>query len=398
MNRFYFILLATLLLAACGGSEQSGDLTKLQSQLAELKKKKSSLDTDIRALEAQIAKLDTAGARQASKLVSVDSVRYGTFNHYIDLQGKIEAEGMAYVAPAGMGGQVKAVYVKLGTPVSKGQMILKLDDAIAQQQLNAARQQSGQLKTRLAQAQTIYERYQNLWKQNIGAEIQVINAKADVDALAAQLRAVEAQVGMAEEQVNMTNVRAAISGIIDEMNVKVGEFFSPQSAATPGAGIRIVNNSQLKAVTYVPDNYVARVRKGDPVKILVNETGKVAFDSRINVMSASINANTRSFIVEAPLSADPLLRANQTAVVKILDYQADNAISVPVNLLQSDEKGKYLFVAENVKGQWVARRRIVQPGQVYEGWQEILSGLKAGERVVTDGYQSLYDGQSIRTF
>ncbi|MFN4893719.1 MAG: efflux RND transporter periplasmic adaptor subunit [Bacteroidota bacterium] len=398
MNRFYFILLATLLLAACGGSEQSGDLTKLQSQLAELKKKKSSLDTDIRALEAQIAKLDTAGARQASKLVSVDSVRYGTFNHYIDLQGKIEAEGMAYVAPAGMGGQVKAVYVKLGTPVSKGQMILKLDDAIAQQQLNAARQQSGQLKTRLAQAQTIYERYQNLWKQNIGAEIQVINAKADVDALAAQLRAVEAQVGMAEEQVNMTNVRAAISGIIDEMNVKVGEFFSPQSAATPGAGIRIVNNSQLKAVTYVPDNYVARVRKGDPVKILVNEIGKAAFDSRINVMSASINDNTRSFVVEAPLSADPLLRANQTAVVKILDYKADNAVSVPVNLLQSDEKGKYLFVAENVKGQWVARRRIVQPGQVYEGWQEILSGLKAGERVVTDGYQSLYDGQSIRTF
>jgi RND family efflux transporter MFP subunit len=366
--------------------------------LAELKKKKSSLDTDIRAIEAQIAKLDTAGARQASKLVSVDSVRYGTFNHYIDLQGKIEAEGMAYVAPAGMGGQVKAVYVKLGTPVSKGQMILKLDDAIAQQQLNAARQQSGQLKTRLAQAQTIYERYQNLWKQNIGAEIQVINAKADVDALAAQLRAVEAQVGMAEEQVNMTNVRAAISGIIDEMNVKVGEFFSPQSAATPGAGIRIVNNSQLKAVTYVPDNYVARVRKGDPVKVLVNEIGKEAFDSRINVMSASINANTRSFVVEAPLSADPLLRANQTAVVKILDYKADNAVSVPVNLLQSDEKGKYLFVAENVKGQWVARRRIVQPGQVYEGWQEILSGLNAGERVVTDGYQSLYDGQSIRTF
>jgi RND family efflux transporter MFP subunit len=276
-------------------------------------------------------------------------------------------------------------------------MILKLDDAIAQQQLSAARQQSGQLKTRLTQAQTIYERYQNLWKQNIGAEIQVINAKADVDALAAQLRAVEAQVGMAEEQVNMTNVRAAISGIIDEMNVKVGEFFSPQSAATPGAGIRIVNNSKLKAVTYVPDNYVARVRKGDIVKVMVSEIGKDAFSSRIEVMSASINANTRSFVVEAPLPSDPLLRANQSAVVKILDYKADNAVSVPVNLIQSDEKGKYLFVAENVNGQWVARRRIVQPGQVYAGWQEITGGLKAGDRIVTDGYQSLYDGQAIRT-
>ena len=223
MKRISVLIATTLLLIACGGSNPAGELSKMQDQLAKLKKQKSELDVEIRGLEGKIAKLDTAGARQASRLVTVDSVRSGEFLHYIDLQGKIEAEGMAYVAPAGMGGQVKAVFVKLGTPVQKGQMILKLDDAIALQQLSAARQQSGQLKTRLAQAQTIYERYQNLWKQNIGAEIQVINAKADVDALAAQLRAVEAQVGMAEEQVNMTNVRAAIPGVIDEMNVRVGE-------------------------------------------------------------------------------------------------------------------------------------------------------------------------------
>ena len=397
MKRISVLIATTLLLIACGGSNPAGELSKMQEELAKLKKQKSELDVEIRGLEAKITKLDTAGARQASRLVTVDSVRSGEFLHYIDLQGKIEAEGMAYVAPAGMGGQVKAVYVKLGTPVQKGQMILKLDDAIAQQQLSAARQQSGQLKTRLAQAQTIYERYQNLWKQNIGAEIQVINAKADVDALAAQLRAVEAQVGMAEEQVNMTSVRAAISGIIDEMNVKVGEFFSPQSAATPGAGIRIVNNSQLKVVTYVPDNYVARVHKGDPVKVVVSEIGKAPFDSRIDVMSASINANTRSFTVEAKLPSDPLLRANQSAVMKILDYKAAQAISVPVNVIQSDEKGKYLFVTEIVSGKEIARRRTVEPGQVYDGWQEIKQGLKAGDRIVTDGYQSLYDGQAIRT-
>ena len=397
MKRISVLIATTLLLTACGGSNPAGELSKMQDQLAKLKKQKSELDVEIRGLEGKIAKLDTAGARQASRLVTVESVRSGEFLHYIDLQGKIEAEGMAYVAPAGMGGQVKAVFVKLGTPVQKGQMILKLDDAIALQQLSAARQQSGQLKTRLAQAQTIYERYQNLWKQNIGAEIQVINAKADVDALAAQLRAVEAQVGMADEQVNMTNVRAAIPGVIDEMNVRVGEFFSPQSAASPGAGIRIVNNSQLKVVTYVPDNYVARVHKGDPVKVVVSEIGKAPFDSRIDVISASINENTRSFTVEAKLPGDPLLRSNQSAVMKILDYKAAQAISVPVNVIQSDEKGKYLFVTETVAGKIIARRRTVEPGQVYEGWQEIKQGLKAGDQIVTDGYQSLYDGQAIRT-
>ena len=397
MKRLPLLFASTLLLIACGGSNPTGDLAKMQDQLASKKKQKSELDLEIRTLEGQIAQLDTAGVRQASRLVTIDSVHAGEFLHYIDLQGKIEAEGMAYVAPAGMGGQVKAVYVKLGTPVQKGQLVLKLDDAIAQQQLSAARQQSGQLKTRLVQAQTLYERYQNLWKQNIGAEIQVINAKADVDALAAQFRAVEAQVGIAQEQVNMTSVRAAISGVIDEMNVKVGEFFSPQSAASPGAGIRIVNNSQLKVVTLVPDNYVARVQKGDPVKILVASIGKAPFDSRIDVMSASINVNTRSFTVEAKLPADPMLRANQLAVMKILDYKAAQAISVPVNVIQSDEKGKYLFVAETTAGKIIARRRTVEPGQVYEGWQEIKQGLKAGDQIVTDGYQSLYDGQAIRT-
>jgi membrane fusion protein (multidrug efflux system) len=84
-------------------------------------------------------------------------------------------------------------------------------------------------------------------------------------------------------------------------------------------------------------------------------------------------------------------------VMKILDYKAAQAISVPVNVIQSDEKGKYLFVTETVAGKVIARRRTVEPGQVYEGWQEIKQGLKAGDQIVTDGYQSLYDGQAIRT-
>ena len=83
----------------------------------------------------------------------------------------------------GMGGVIKAIYLKTGSPVRKGQTILKLDDVLARQGLVGAQQQAGVLKARLEQAQTIYERHQNLWKQNIGAEINVINAKAEVDAL-----------------------------------------------------------------------------------------------------------------------------------------------------------------------------------------------------------------------
>lgn len=393
------IITIAFFLASCGAGakDENGKTGEMKAKLEKLKNEKNKLDADIRLLEEKIAKADPKSAEQSQKLVSVDTLRIQDFTHYIELQGKIDAEGMAYVAPSGMGGQVKAVYVKAGQNVSKGQIILKLDDAMAKQSLVAAQQQTGVLKARLAQAQTVYERYQNLWKQNIGAEIQVINAKADVDALSAQLRAAEAQVGMAQEQVNMSNVHAGISGMIDQMNVKVGEFFSPQSAAMPGAGIRIVNNNNLKIVTNVPENYVSRIKKGDKVEVVIADSDKPPYQSVISVVGASIDPSTRSFITEAKLPTDPFLKPNQTATMKILDYFAKDAVVVPINLVQSDEKSKYVYVAEKEGEKMVARKKVVMVGQASNGLIEIKSGLAAGSLVITEGYQTVYEGQVVRT-
>src|SRR5690606_7340285 len=197
-------------------------------------------------------------------------------------------------------------YVKAGDRVRKGQVLLKLDDVLARQGLVAAQQQAGVLKARLGQAQSIYERYQNLWKQNIGTEVNVINAKAEVDALQSQLRAAEAQVAAAQEQVSQTHVTAQISGVIDQISVKVGELFSPQTAADPRLGqIKIVNNSHMKMVTDVPENYASRIKKGDKVEVIVPESGRPSYKSVINVVGAAVNPTTRSFTVEAKLPTDP---------------------------------------------------------------------------------------------
>ncbi len=393
------IVVTAFFLASCGAGakDQKGDVSDMKAKLEKLKKEKNGLDADIRKLEEQITKADPKATQQVQKLVSVDTLRIQDFAHFIELQGKIDAEGMAYVAPTGQGGLVKAIYVKAGSKVSKGQLILKLDNAMARQSVVAAQQQTGVLKARLAQAQTVYERYQNLWQQGIGAEINVINAKADVDALAAQLRAAQAQVSIAQEQSNMSNVYAGISGTIDEMNVTVGEFFSPQSAAMPGAGIRIVNNNNLKIVTNVPENYISRVKKGDKVEVVVPENGKPPYQSVISVVGGSIDPTTRSFTVEAKLPSDPLLKPNQTATMKILDYEAKATITVPVNVVQSDEKNKYVYVMEKAGDKMVARKKVVNVGEAYNGFIEIKSGLAGGELIITEGYQTVYDGQAVTT-
>ena len=416
MNNIFkisFTAIVAVLLVACGAGakDKKGDTGDMKVKLEKLKKEKSLLDADIRKLEEQLAKADPKGAQQVQKLVAVDTLRINDFAHYIELQGKVDAEGIAYVAPSGPGGQVKAIFVKAGQRVGKGQLILKLDDAMARQGVDAAQQmvvsaqqQTGQIKARLDQAESIYTRYQNLWKQGIGAEIQVVNAKADFEAISAQLRAAQAQVGsaqaqvrLAQEQANMSNVYAGISGMIEEMNVKVGEFFSPQSAAMPGAGIRIVNNNNLKVVTNVPENYITRVKKGDKVEIVIADSGKPPYKSMISMVGGTIDATTRSFTTEAKLPSDPQLKPNQTATLKILDYEVKATVAVPVNVVQSDEKGKYVYVMEKAGDKSVARKKMVNVGEAYNGFIEIKSGLTGGELIITQGYQTVYDGQTVTT-
>jgi RND family efflux transporter MFP subunit len=386
-----------LLIASCGSSsKEKGEAGDLKVKLEKLKKEKNGLDLQIRQVEEQLAKADPSSV-QTQKLISVDTLRIQDFTHFIELQGKIDADNVAYVSPSGQGGIVKAVYVKSGSRVSKGQAILKLDDALPRQAVVGAQQQAGVLKARLAQAQTVYERRQNLWKQNIGTEIEVINAKAEVDALQSQLRGAESQVRMAQEQLDQSNVRAQISGTIDQVNIKVGEFFSPQSAADPRSGIKIVNNSTIKIVTAVPENYAARIKKGDVVEVVVPESGKPAYKSTISVVGAAVDPTTRSFTTEAKLPSDPNLKPNQLATMKILDYQAKAAVTVPVNVVQSDEKGKYVYVAEKSGNKTIARKKTVIVGETYNGVMEIKSGLAGGDLIITEGYQTVYDGQAVST-
>ena len=111
----------------------------------------------------------------------------------------------------------------------------------------------------------------------------------------------------------------------------------------------------------------------------------------------SINPITRSFSTEAKLKTDPAYKPNQTSILKILDYQAKGAVAVPVNVVQTDEKGKYVYVIEKTGDKMVARKKSVSVGEAYGGLIEVKAGLSGGEVIITEGYQTVYDGQAVTT-
>ncbi|MDB5275911.1 MAG: efflux transporter periplasmic adaptor subunit [Ferruginibacter sp.] len=394
MKQFVAIPAAALiLLCSCGDSKKdsNANLNDKKAALEKLKGEKDKLDSKITSLETDLAKIDTsAAAQQKAKLVAVQTLATSDFAHYIELQGRIDAENVSYVTPRGAPGQVKAIYVKQGQQVKKGQLLLKLDNAVVQQNVVAARQGLESIKTQLSYAKNIYQRQKNLWDQGIGTEVQLITAKNNVATLENQLQASEENVKAVQEQANTSLVYSDVNGIADQVTVKMGESFG-----SPGSGvIKIVNNSQLKVTGNIPENYLGSVSKGSPIIIQLPDANKT-INANVSFVGASIDVINRGFVVEAKLPADPSLKPNQIALMKIKDYGASNTIVVPLNTLQNDEKGKFVMVATTENGKMIAHKRTVNIGQLNGDSLEVKTGLKAGDVLITEGFGSLYEGQLV---
>jgi RND family efflux transporter MFP subunit len=373
-----------IFLAACGNTtkEEKGELNDKKVRLEQLKKEQKKISTEIGALEKEIAKLDTsAGVKEKEKLVTLSIIEPGKFTHYIDLQGRIDAQNIAYVTPRGMGGMVTAIYVQEGQQVRKGQLLMRLDNIVEQKAIE-------ELQTQLSYARDIYQRQQNLWNQNIGTEVQLLTAKNTVETL-------EKRIAASREQLSNANVYAQISGVADQVNIRVGETFSPQSAAM--AGIRIVNTNDLKVITSVPESYLGKVRMGTNLLITLPEQNNDTLRARVSVVGKVIDPNTRAFEVQARIPAGKNLKPNQLAMVKIQDYASSEAISIPVNTLQNDEKGKFVMIAVKENGRMIARKRPVNVGELYGDKLEVKSGLQTGDTLITEGFQGLYEGQLLTT-
>ena len=388
----------TFLIASCGNSKKddAAGINDKKTALEKLKADRTKTDAEIKKLQADLEKLDSNTANLAKiKLVGTAVVTTQNFKHYIDLQGKVDAENISYISPRMGPAQVKAVYVSQGQFVKKGQLLLKLDDAIMRQAVTAATQQLEGIKTQLGFAKNIYQRQKNLWDQGIGTEVQIITAKTNVTALENQLSAAGENIKTLQEQLKTANVYSDVTGIADVVSIRVGETFSGMGATGPQ--IKIVNTSSLKVVTNVPENYVTRMHKGSQVEITIPDANR-KISSVISLISQSIDPLQRGFIAEAKIPYDATLKPSQSAVVKILDYQAANAIVIPVNVVQSDETGKYVYLlVKSTNGKSTAHRIVVTIGEVYGESVEIKAGLKAGDQLVTEGFQNLYEGQTIAT-
>jgi membrane fusion protein (multidrug efflux system) len=364
------VILAVAMLAACSAAtpdDKKARLEQLKAQQAEIAKQVQQLEKEIAAENPEEANIKT-------KDVAVTEVAPKKFDHYVQTQGRVEAEDNISVS-AKSPGVVTAVYANEGQQVSKGQVLAQVDNAVVLRNIES-------VKTQLELAQTVYERQKNLWDQKIGTEVQFLQAKNAKESL-------ERQIASLQEQNEMMRIKSPIHGTVDEVIVKIGEAVQPGQPA-----VRVVNTSDLKITASVSEAYVTDIKKGDKVLVHIPELKK-DLESKVTFVGRTIDRLSRTFIVEVDLPSEPNLRPNMTGVIKVVFHTEPDAIVVPINVVQDINEEKIVFVAESSGKNTIARRKVVKVEGVYNGMAQV-SGLDPGAKVITFGYQGLNDGEFVK--
>jgi membrane fusion protein, multidrug efflux system len=159
----------------------------------------------------------------------------------------------------------------------------------------------------------------------------------------------------------------------------------------------VVNLTNLKVIGEVGESYAGKINKGDEVVLFFPDL-KTEINTKVGFSSRMINSLNRTFNVEVPLSGEiSSMSPNMIVVMKIVDYKNENAIIVPVDLLQRSADGNYVMAVTEGNGKMIAHRKPVQTGRTYNGQAEIISGITASDKIVVTGYRDLNEGQEIRT-
>jgi len=360
MKHTAFIILSLVLLAACGKK-----MTKTE-ELIELKKQRAELDQKIAAIEAETSRNDST----KMTAVSIMELTPQSFSSNVEVQAVITGDEAVNATPQASG-VVRNILVRVGQRVGKGQTLAILDAAAIQQQIQS-------MDAQLSLAKTVYERQQKLWSQNIGTQVQLLQAKSNYESLLNQKQALVAQK-------EMYTIKSPISGVVDVVGIKEGDMAMPG-----GSGILVVSKDRLKATASLGENYLGKVQVGDPV-VLVFPDLNDSLRTKISHITQTVNPLSRAFNVEVKLGTNNRLHPNMSARMKIANYENASALVVPVSAIQKTGEGDMVYVAEGGK----ARAVVIMTGKNSNGMVEVLGGLKAGDRIITAGFEDLENGERI---
>lgn len=302
------------------------------------------------------------------ELTTVESV---SFPRGLSAIGSLRSDESTMVS-AEVAGRVAEINFKEGQPVTKGQVLVRLDDDVAQAEL-------AQAQANLALAQSRYDRSNRL--QTAG----FVSAEAREDAQN-QLKLQEAAIKLAQAKLDKTTIEAPFDGVIGLRSVSIGEYVTPGQAIAPLEAV-----DTLKADFRLPERFIANVELGQTLELQVDARPGQMFEGKVYAISPLIEEGGRSILVRARVdNADGLLRPGMFARVQLI---TDESMAIVVPEASLAPSGRTQYVYRVTEGQ--AERVAIEIGERRAGLVEVLRGLEPGDKVVAAGLQRMRPGVPV---
>jgi multidrug efflux pump subunit AcrA (membrane-fusion protein) len=396
-------------IAACGGSK------------ANVRKDEAAANTP-----APVVEVTTAAA------IKRDLPRF------FEATGSLAGDQQTDVAPQ-TSGKVVAVGVDIGSPVRRGQMLVRLDDAELKLRVEQAAAQVQQAKAAVRQAEEkIGLRPGQAFDPNRVAEVAAAKVTLDLaeknltraekliesgdvsrqfydqqraqrdqlkeqyDVALAQARQnyaavdvartnvanAEAALALAKQNLSYAVIPSPMDGFVSERTADLGEYVSPQQKVAT-----VVRTNPLRVRIDVPEQAIPEVRIGQSVSATTSAWPDRNFSGRVARIAPNVSAQSRTLTVEAEIdNSSGTLKPGQFASVRILQERAEPAVLVPARAVITEAGVSRVFVIKDGH----AEQRLVQTGQTEGDLIEIRQGVAADEQVATSNQQQLTDGIAVK--
>ncbi len=375
MKKISLFLVALLFLMASCGHENK---PKTEQQIINYQKQVTAINKKIDRLQQKLNKKNKSKVITTGRKVTVNvhKLQPTVFNHFFDASAEVESVHEAYISPE-VNGQIEKIFVIAGDRVKKGQLLAQLNSDIMQDNIR-------ELKTSLELASYTYKKQKLLWKKKIGSELQYLQTKTNYESLQNKLSTLQTQY-------QRSFIKSPIDGYVDAIDLKVGEM------AIPGQRFfHVVNLNRLYVNAQISEAYLPIIHEGDAVEVRFSAFPSIVLYKKVYRIGKVINKQSRTFKLQLKINnPKQLLKPNLLAIIRIKDYTNPKAIVVPSFIIREGIQGYYLYVVTTEDGQKIARKRYVKIGKSFKKKTEVISGLKAGETIITQGYNNVTNGSVL---
>ena len=336
------------------------------------------------------------GMSNPPQTVSTIVAQESSWQPTVEALGNLRASQQASLSPQ-IAGAVTAIHFRSGEKVRAGQALAQINDAPQRAQLAQLQAQVGQLQAQLNLAQITLARDEAQLKVQAISQAVVDTDRANVTSVQAQLKALAEQINAQKAVLAQATVTAPFAGVLGIRQVNLGQYLAPGTAV-----VTLQALDPMDIDFTVPQNQIDLVHVGMKAELTTNAAPGKTFEAKVIAVEPQINTATRNLTVRARIpNPKGELLPGVFATIRLTDGEPRNYITLPNAAVAYNPYGATVFLVKDEgkgadgKPKLVAEQRFITTGLTRGDQVAVLSGLKAGDTVVTAGQLKLRNGVPV---